>query len=105
MRAVVASAGDGSFVAYFGLLQASIYYPPRPLGLTFFTRHGQTFVGQVVPESRASAAGFQPGDRIVSGSGLRISDDNSVRVLTANIPVNQPVTWELSRAEKADIVR
>ena len=55
----------------------------------------QVFVDAVAPGSRAAAAGLQPGDRLVSGVGLPLSNAYTLRVVNDNIPVDAPATWQV----------
>src|SRR6185295_963738 len=86
-----------SFIGYFIFLHTSYYYIRIGDGFTIRISDEQTFIDRVVPGSRAAAAGFRTGDRIVTAFGLPVSHDYTFRVVNDNLPVNEPVTWPLLR--------
>lgn len=87
----------GSFLLYFALKEIQTLTGPAIGIYASNTRSGTVFSG-VVPNSAAAAAGIQPGDRLLSVDGRKITSRGDWLALQTNLTSEHPTTMEIARA-------
>jgi serine protease Do len=78
--------------------------PAQALALGLKADQGGAIVSQVVPNTPAQKAGFQPMDVILEIDGYSIKDSNSLRQKTALSGVNKEVSIKIFRKGKGNLV-
>src|SRR5262245_60894976 len=72
-----------------------IWGPAYPVGLEAFFEGGTMHIRSVPPETAFARGGLQPGDRVVSVSGVLIRNSRDWGAVLANVEAERAQTWEM----------